>query len=171
MRDSGALYTEDFTEKKSTNITIKDNFVRDWSRHAPEARAIYLDEGTSNALVTGNIVGPPGTAMRGTASLLMSSGSSNVISGNIFDLGTTAKDSIMIHYIMPHERNPMMNNKIEGNIIIMKFAGDQNTEFLAPGVSYQWGMGPALHTRRRPPAGICVPQLRWRPGEDRRQRV
>ena len=103
VKDSGALYAEDFTEKKSTNITIKDNFVRDWSRHAPEARAIYLDEGTSNALVTGNIVGPPGTAMRGTTSILMSSGSNNMISGNIYRSRYDGQNSILIHYNMPHE--------------------------------------------------------------------
>ena len=93
VKDSGALYAEDLTEKKSTNITMKDNFIRDWSRHAPEARAIYLDEGTSNALVTGNVVGPPGTAMRGTTAILMSSCSNNTISGNIIDLGMTGKNN------------------------------------------------------------------------------
>ena len=164
VKDNGAIYIEDRAEKKSTNITIKNNFVRDWSGDAAEARAVYLDEGMSNTAVSGNIIGPPGTAMRGTASILMSSGSNNTISGNIFDLGTTGENSLMIHYNMPGSRNPMTNNQIEGNIIIMKFVGPQNAEFLwspdshwfsgtpAPGVSYQWGVGAGA---ARTSAPIC----------------
>jgi len=141
VKDNGAIYTEDRTGKKSTHLTIKNNYVRDWSRDAPEDRGIYLDDGTSNATVTGNVVGPPGKAARGTASLLISSGSNNTVSGNIFDLGTSGKDSLMIHYNMPGSRNAMTNNTFQGNVVIMSFAGRQSTEFFAPGVSYQADVG------------------------------
>jgi hypothetical protein len=83
--DFGAIYTID-RAVTSSNITINNNFIRDYGSYNSDLRGIYLDDRTSYATVTGNIVS--GT---GTEAFISQRGNHNIISGNIIDLGSSGK--------------------------------------------------------------------------------
>lgn len=132
--DQGTIYLEDLTFN-STNIAIKNNFIRGWQFQASptgQGRAIYLDAGSSNVTISGNIIGPPqfananGSGNDGSTAIFVSTGSNNKITGNIIDLGNTAAVITMtyLEFGNPIAFNPMTGNTLQGNIIISNFAGN-----------------------------------------------
>jgi len=108
--DCGAIYIVDFQFTRSANITITNNYIRD------TPRGIYLDDGTSNAMVTGNIVvGAP-------VCFNVHGGANNVYRGNICDETTnTTTDILRYQNSDPYPSGGGDNgggNAFIGNIIV-----------------------------------------------------
>lgn len=96
--DGGAIYADmRNTNINGGHITITNNFVRDYGANGVQAEGIYLDDDTSNATVSGNIVGPPNVNMNTNgnfrADTLINGGCCNTFSNNIVDLGATSPDT------------------------------------------------------------------------------
>ena len=88
--DCGALYIEDLaTTTHSAGIFIINNYVVDGSviGGIGSGEGIYLDEGSSNVVVAGNIV----TGRAGDNTMFIGGGNNNSVFGNIFDLTGTAR--------------------------------------------------------------------------------
>ena len=139
--DNGAIYIQD-TNFNSTNITISNNFIRDYQSN-PSLRnaalplrdvAIYLDEGASNTTVTGNIVAntaypitSPGPSKTSTTAFYMSSGHNDTWSGNIIDLGTLAV-ILNVNYEWNSTSEPAMRgNSFTNNIFVGNWSGPQES--------------------------------------------
>lgn len=139
--DNGAIYIQD-TNFNSTNITISNNFIRDYQSN-PSLRnvavplrdvAIYLDEGASNTNITGNIVAAtaypiasPGASTISTTAFYMSTGHNDTWSGNIVDLGTLGV-ILDVNYELHSISDPAMSgNSITNNIFIGNWSGPQKS--------------------------------------------
>ena len=139
--DNGAIYIQD-TNFNSTNITISNNFIRDYQSNPSLANAtipyrdvaIYLDEGASNTTVTGNIVAntaypipSPGTSKTSTTAFYMSNGHNDIWSGNIVDLGTLAV-ILDVNYELNSTSEPAMTgNSFTNNIFVGNWSGPQES--------------------------------------------
>jgi hypothetical protein len=151
--DNGAIYFQDQTgplktgggPSNSTNISIKNNFIRDYQTNpvgslyngqAPTRDvAIYIDRGGSNATVSGNIIAnTAGTyaADINSSTIWMStnaifhSGANNTFSGNIIDLGNNGWIFNAI-YEQYQSTDIVTGNSVTGNIFLGKWAGSQAT--------------------------------------------
>lgn len=143
--DNGAIYLEDFNNL-STNISIANNFIRDYQQNPATTKStgtlyrnvpVYLDSGTSNVTISGNVIGS--TANAGAA-LLVTNGSANSFynaggqnnrwSGNIIDLGATAAVVLLAY---DDQLNTATGNSFTGNIVIGKWAGSQAGTFFGKG--------------------------------------
>jgi hypothetical protein len=128
--DVGAIHVDDrhglSTGSYSTSLAITHNFVRDYgdpSRNLSandndNARGIYLDDGASNFVVSGNIV-----TGGGTQAFLVHSGMNNTIEGNIVDVGSTGTIAVMLYSGSELGTSPMTGNVFENNIILSGYAG------------------------------------------------
>jgi hypothetical protein len=113
-QDNGAIYLQDLNGGASTNITIKDNFIRDYGSAGAFSKGIYLDDGASNTTITGNII-----AGAGQFAVQYHGGDNNVVSGNIIDLGSSGNQFAAIYQTSPSETiNNMAGNTFTDNIII-----------------------------------------------------
>lgn len=133
--DSGGIYWIDSGHGAHTvNVTIINNFVRDWGGQ----KGIYLDEGSSNVTVTGNVIAPPSARhLPASAAIFYNSGSNNHVSGNIIDVGPTGQGLAAIFLQYTNDNDPMTGNTFEDNTWIANFAGNQNTaEFGISGFTY-----------------------------------
>jgi hypothetical protein len=131
--DGGAIYLQD-TNHTSVNIKVNGNLVRDFQGvGTSHAVGIYLDDGLSNASVTGNIVGPPmsvfnylstvnPTGWNATFSTFIHGGSNNKIVSNLFDVGSNPNSLILQLGRSPVAPTPT-GNVFEGNLIVSKFSG------------------------------------------------
>lgn len=133
--DCGAIYTNMVgTNTSGGNPTITNNFVRDQgsSSLTNDVVGIYLDDKTSNATVTGNIIGPPcagclntGNRNNTTATLWNDDGNAaansqnNVFTGNLIDIGSSAFE---MTGILGGSHGTFTNN-----IVISNFTGPLNT--------------------------------------------
>jgi hypothetical protein len=142
--DNGAIYTQDLVSTQiaggpsSVNITIFNNFVRDYqtttalrTSHSPAFdAAIYLDQGSANVTVAGNIIA-------NTAYPLAVSGTNNTTAafyssyphnvewvGNIVDLGTAG----IIQPFMFALNQSEFGDLITQNILIGNWSGAQTSE-------------------------------------------
>jgi hypothetical protein len=90
--DCGAIYLQDWGTPRSTNIRIQNNFIRDVTTAGDGSggRGIYLDDGTSNAVITGNIV-----AGNKDTCFDIHAGAHDAFSGNICDEQSSGRESIM----------------------------------------------------------------------------
>jgi len=139
--DNGAIYIQD-TNFDSANITISNNFIRDYQAN-PSLRsaaipirdvAIYLDEGASNTTVTGNIVAntayavtSPGPSTISTTAFYMSTGHNDTWSGNIADLGTLGI-ILNANYELHSTSDPAMSgNSFTNNIFVGNWSGPQES--------------------------------------------
>lgn len=137
--DCGAIYTWDETHA-STHITVTNNYVRDVnvsSNGAGDysgccATGIYLDDGLSNATVSGNVV----TGIKSQC-FVIHGGNDDTYTDNLCDLGTSQDQRIMT-YQWDSLMLPMTGNVIENNIIV---AGT-----MAPGTGYSDGGTPTAPT-------------------------
>lgn len=121
MEDGGAIYTLDRRVQygeDSTGIEIKNNFIRDYGTFEGQARAIYLDDSTSHTIISGNIIS--GT---GTQPVLVHSGNSNRITGNIFDLGSSGQMCIYF-FVNDVATSTMYGNTFTNNIILSSYEKD-----------------------------------------------
>ena len=112
FEDGGAIYTLDRVYS-STNISITNNFIRDYGTFGNMGFGIYMDDLSSDQTVTGNII--TGT---GSHPFLYHGGKNNTVTGNIVDLGSSG-DLPIFHGSA--ENGKMANNKFIGNIIISSY--------------------------------------------------
>jgi hypothetical protein len=135
--DGGAIYVNMYSGIQSDYVTITNNYVANYgSASTNSVHGIYMDDCASNVTVTGNLVGPPTTAVgttggyNGIASILIHSGNNNTISGNIVDLGSSGHVGTVIWY---YGGDPvdvgMHGNTFTGNLVISKIAGTLNALF------------------------------------------
>jgi hypothetical protein len=80
--DGSAIYLQD-ANTTTTNILISNNFIRDYGTDtsSDQRRGIYLDDGLSNATISGNII-----AGLGAYAFQYHGGHNDIITGNIIDL-------------------------------------------------------------------------------------
>ncbi|HET8708872.1 MAG TPA: right-handed parallel beta-helix repeat-containing protein [Candidatus Saccharimonadales bacterium] len=116
VTDCAALYTQDIN-LSSTNIRITNNYVRDAGTAASQSRAIYLDDGSSNTLVSGNIVSGLSAWM-----FTIHGGKNDTFTGNIVDLATY--DNAVLLYQGSSVSTVMSGNSVTNNIIISGGGGD-----------------------------------------------
>src|SRR5262249_20128413 len=88
--DGGAIYIRDGFHS-STGIQVLNNFIRDYSGPGvSEGKGIYLDDATSHAYVSGNVIAPPRAAIANqTHAVQIHGGNYNIIRNNIIDLGAS----------------------------------------------------------------------------------
>ena len=113
--DCGGIYISDYANPESVGISIRHNYVWDVNKSGAGAGGlgIYLDDGVSNALVYGNIVG--GTLF---AAFQIHGGQWNKLVGNILDLPNTS--SYMVFYQPSSSLNtPMFGNEFRQNVVLM----------------------------------------------------
>ncbi|HET8708865.1 MAG TPA: right-handed parallel beta-helix repeat-containing protein [Candidatus Saccharimonadales bacterium] len=110
VSDGAALYVQD-TNLSSTNVRIRNNFVRDVGAVGTPARGIYLDDGASNVVISGNIV-----TGRMDWPFTIHGGNNDTFRGNIVDLGTSG-DEILL-YQSSSIPSAMSGNSIESNIVV-----------------------------------------------------
>jgi hypothetical protein len=145
MSDGGAIYMEEHGGSTTSHVTIHNNFVRDYGAPGVSGQAgIYLDQGSNNVTITGNVVGPAargsvGTGNAGAFAFQDSTGFNNVFKGNVVDLGDSGRTWIVDFWYETSSgpQHPTHNNVFAGNIILSGFTGTQRTNFTGVrGVSY-----------------------------------
>ena len=124
LGDFGAIYVQDDTGPQSgglgsTGIIVKNNYIRDAGTNF--VKGIYLDDGCSNATVTGNIV-----TGHFNYAVDYHSGANNKVYNNIFDLGTSGTQYLMM-YQNQGAAGYMLGNTFTNNIVIGNFAGSGST--------------------------------------------
>jgi len=152
--DCGAIYLVDRLSL-SNNSTITNNFVRDYQSvnggNPTRDVGIYLDEATQNVTITGNVIGDTANvvnnsaSVQGTMATFLSSARNIKFTGNIIDLGTTARIVNVALQVYSNSYPAMTGNTISGNIFIGNWTGAQN--------SYGIGQGPYAY----PAGGPSVP--------------
>lgn len=142
--DSGGMYFSDegaglntHTMPYSINITVSNNFIRDYQGPAggsPQRDVgIYLDIGTGNQNITGNIIANTANivpADQSTQAFFLSGPNIN-FHGNIVDLGTGANDvqNMAETDYQVYGWVPTTGDFIQGNIYIGNWSGAQNSGF------------------------------------------
>ena len=144
VADCGSIYVQD-TGASSRHIRISDNFVRDSGLRGAGARSIYLDDGVSGAIVSGNV-------SSGVFSFAFSihGGSDNKILSNIVDMGRATNRGILLY--QGDGITGMSGNSVERNVIVSGGAGSryQGSSFGAQptirnNAYHQYGSGAAIH--------------------------
>jgi len=128
--DCGAIYFQDKTSS-SSNVQVVNNYVRDVNissngagdhgtngRHGCCAIGVYLDNGTSNVTVRGNIL-----AGIMSACVHLNGTENNVITGNICDLSASSYESIAIYAWGSRTLTTMYGNVFEHNIVLSGNSG------------------------------------------------
>jgi hypothetical protein len=137
--DCGGIYIDDRT-MASTNIKITNNFVRDVNAVSNGARdwgnccafGIYLDDGTSQSTVTGNVV----TGLV-TSCFMIHGGENNVLSGNLCDIGSAGTQQILFaQQSAPAQHTAMTGNVFQHNLVVGGSSG--------PGLGYVFGGTPIV---------------------------
>jgi hypothetical protein len=139
--DGGAIYFD----SRNTNLnagkaTVANNFIRDYgSNSIQHAEGIYLDDDTSNVIVSGNVIGPSAAGLGIPMNTIINGGCCNTWTGNIIDVGSTAQEwvsgwsppggggAIYFNWTGP--------NVFTDNIIMANYSGATNTCCL------DWGGG------------------------------
>ena len=119
--DGGAIYVDMRSSMDAGGaITISNNFVRDYGNNGVQGEGIYLDDDTSHATVTGNVVGPPNPSLNTNGNFqaltLINGGDNNTFQNNIFDLGPFGIDQ-------GNWLNGMSNNAGSGSAIGFNWTG------------------------------------------------
>lgn len=112
--DEGAIYLQDLIAS-STNLTIKNNFVRDYGSASTSMKGVYLDDGISNAAVMQNIV--VGT---GQYAVAVHQGKSNKIQSNLIDIGGAGNQQLMLYQDNSPKKTltNMSGNSFSSNIVV-----------------------------------------------------
>lgn len=115
--DSGDIYLQDLNPTASTGTEITNNYLGE-----SHGLALYLDDGASNANVTGNIFNPTTTAF---GAIQIHGGDNDVFSGNIVDVSTGLIDGYLFYQSSdnPSGNRGMTGNVFEDNILV----GDINS--------------------------------------------
>jgi Right handed beta helix region/Abnormal spindle-like microcephaly-assoc'd, ASPM-SPD-2-Hydin len=128
--DCGAIYLDDVTTPSSTNVQVMNNYVRDVNISSGGAGdngangqggccavGVYLDDGTSNVTVSGNIIAG---IMSGCFQI--NDAANDLIEGNICDLADSGYQDIVIYTGGKHVY-PMSGNVFKNNIVISASTG------------------------------------------------
>jgi hypothetical protein len=112
--DEGSIYLQDLVVA-SSNVTVKNNFVRDYGTAAASTKGIYLDDGLSNAMVTQNIV-----AGTGTYGAMIHQGANNKIQGNLIDIGGAGNQQLLIYQDNSPKKTltNMSGNSFASNVVV-----------------------------------------------------
>jgi Right handed beta helix region len=113
QNDCGALYAWNPNSTKSTNITIKNNFLKDYGLPGNLGHAIYLDYEASNCTISGNII----SGSSNTAALLVSDGNNIVFTDNIFDVEDGSIVLLWYLNITGHQNGT--GNSFTNNIVLV----------------------------------------------------
>jgi hypothetical protein len=136
VTDTGAIYVQDLSHT-DTNLLISQNYIV-FGAVTVDAHGIYLDQATSNMVVTSNIVWGGSQGGNDVNCCFVSCGKNNHIYNNVFDVGSSAK--MMAAVVISNPTGPitdMSNNIIERNLVIFRFAGSQQTSaFTYTGFTY-----------------------------------
>lgn len=121
-----------------SSLTITNNYVADYGGSSSfasgqGARGIYLDDNSSNVIVSGNVIGPPSTALdasndSATSAIFVHDGSGNKITGNIIDLGSSGNESAVIWGYDSNSLSGMAGNTFTGNIVISSYTGTESVD-------------------------------------------
>jgi parallel beta-helix repeat protein len=122
--DCGGIYFWSQHPSTSTNMLIESNLVRDVNAASMGAgdfgaccaQGIYLDDGTNNATVTGNVV----TGIT-SACFQIHGGQDNVIRGNLCDLGASGNGAIVEY--QNDMFTQMTGNVFEDNVVVAGSTG------------------------------------------------
>jgi parallel beta-helix repeat protein len=122
--DCGGIYFWSQHPSTSTNMRIENNLVRDInvaSMGAGDfgsccAQGIYLDDGTNNVTVSGNVV----TGIT-SACFQIHGGQDNILRGNLCDLGASGNGAIV--QFQNDMLTPMTGNVFEDNIVVAASSG------------------------------------------------
>jgi len=162
--DGGSIYTQQKpptdggnsggTSAPGTGFTITNNYVIDYQGTNMSGTAtarncgVYLDQGSSNHVIKGNIFGPTHNATSAFNPQIYFNGSGhfNVFSGNIVDLGNSGLVIDMVYEYYPifsgfPQDPPMNGNTYTGNIILGTFTGAQHSTALGVTGAYPFGEG------------------------------
>jgi hypothetical protein len=128
--DCGAIYLRDKTTPSSTNVQVVNNYVRDVNISSGGAGdngangkggccavGVYLDDGTTNVTVNGNII-----AGVFSGCVQIHGGNNDLIGDNICDLADSGYQNIVI-YQWDALDYPMSGNVFENNIVISASTG------------------------------------------------
>ena len=128
--DCGAIYLQDYASPRSTNITISNNFIRDVNPKGDNGgRGIYLDDGTSNVMATGNIVsGHKNTCFN------IHGGDNDIFSGNICDEQSSGHESIVRYETSSEVPSSLMTGNAFTNNIIIAGSRDGGNGYTGDGV-------------------------------------
>ena len=83
--DTGAIYLRD-TSATATGVLVQDNAVIGDGPVGNKTKCIYLDDGTSNVTITGNLCAASSTASPGAYNVFIHAGVNNVVTGNTFEV-------------------------------------------------------------------------------------
>ena len=141
VSDDGAAYYQDILAT-STNLSVNHNYISAYNT----GNGIYLDQQTSNTTITNNIVRAGGTTSSHSTGLLYDCGSSNAISNNIIDAGSSAVVNGTIELKFSSGGcTAMTSDTWQKNIMLFGFVGNQNTSYYNVGVTYQCAGGTPAH--------------------------
>jgi parallel beta-helix repeat protein len=130
-QDCGGIYTQDFELPPSTGITISNNYVRDsgvgrTGNGFTGAVGIYLDDGSSNHTITGNVI----TGAEDFC-IQLHGGKNNTMSGNICDESSGGGKAIVYYQQTAVTGSfPMTGNVLQNNIVIAGSAGAAGQGYL-----------------------------------------
>jgi len=112
--DLGGYYVIDRTAT-STGIVLKNNYLRDYGDPTRRIKGLYLDDGASNVEIRGNLV-----LGSGTWAVQIHGGNRNRIAGNIFDLGNSDRQWVLLYQNASGRRGTanMTGNVFETNLIV-----------------------------------------------------
>ncbi len=124
--DCGAIYALDLNPVASTNVQITNNYIRDVnvsSNGAGDyngccATGIYLDNSTSSATVSGNVV----TGVKSDC-FQIHGGQNDVIEGNVCDLDGSGSQAIVYASQESVTNFAMSGNVFESNIVVADSSG------------------------------------------------
>lgn len=145
INDEGGIYFELFNNYVATSNKVTNNYVKDYGHNGgADAHGIYLDEGTNHVTISGNVIGPPAAGSGNSTGMFLADGYDNVFKNNICDLGPSGTAFTGVWWYPGGEGFTPQGNQFINNIVISKFAGNQNTSaFGNTGVSYSQTNQPA----------------------------
>jgi parallel beta-helix repeat protein len=110
--DCGAIYAQG-RAKQSGGFIITSNVIRDFGPVNAQAQGIYLDDGLSGAMVSGNTI-----AGTGEFAFHIHGGGGNRVTRNTVDV--CAAKGVLFYQDLTH---PMINNLVRDNILRLPRAG------------------------------------------------
>lgn len=154
--DSGCIYTQD-PLGYSTNVRFANNFIRDYqcntstgcnANNPPRDVGIYLDLGSSNVDVLGNLIANTSNATGGSSGITSTAAffcgncrNTNFV-GNLIDLGTTGFICDLEWNNAGSTRPNSVNVLISGNVFVGNWTGAQACYSAASGpFAYPGGHG------------------------------
>jgi hypothetical protein len=136
-----------------SSLVITNNYVADYGNASSftstqGARGIYLDDNSSNVVVSGNVIGPANRALNSsndglTAAIFVHNGSGNVIENNIIDLGSSGNEAAVDWGYDRDSLSGMAGSVFKNNIVVSSYTGAMNAKPSGSAVYFQDSRLPA----------------------------